>query len=96
MVYKVLWRKAANQTRNTGGKTPSLFDKCTGFFYVHTYTTTGQTASYKCLEQRQLRFHDWDSNTHAADKIIIVIKHFLITSNGERSIVFSIVRNSSL
>ena len=28
---------AANQTRNTG-LNPSLFDNCTGFFYVH-YTT---------------------------------------------------------
>ena len=38
-VYKLLWRIQQPQ-QGTPGRTPSLFDKCTGFFYMR-YTTHG-------------------------------------------------------
>ena len=40
MVYKVLWRNMLPIRPGTPGRTPSLFDKCTGFFYMR-YTTHG-------------------------------------------------------
>ncbi len=38
MVYEVLWRNMLPIKLGTPGRTPSLCDKCTGFFYVR-YTT---------------------------------------------------------
>ncbi len=38
MVYKVLWRNMQPIKPGTLGRSPSLFNKCTGFFYVR-YTT---------------------------------------------------------
>ena len=38
MGYKVLWCNMQLNKPGTPEQTPSLFDKCTGFFYVH-YTT---------------------------------------------------------
>ncbi len=40
MIYKVLWRNMQPIKPGTPGRTPSLFDKCTGFFFVR-YTTHG-------------------------------------------------------
>ena len=65
---------AANQTRNTRAA-PSLYCKCTGFFYVRhtTHGTNGFTshpndeAMVKCLASEH-RCHDWDSDPHSADQ----------------------------
>ena len=59
------WRHAANQP-------PSLFDKCTGLFYVR-YTThvTNGFASHPKDESSWYwghMCHDWDSNPHSADQ----------------------------
>ena len=35
MLYKVLWRNLHPIRPGTPGQTPSLHDKCTGFFYMH-------------------------------------------------------------
>ena len=40
MLYKVLWRNLLPIGPGTPGRTPSLFDKCTGFFYMR-YITHG-------------------------------------------------------
>ena len=47
MVYKVLWRNMQPVKPGTPGRTPSLFEKCTGFFFppnlgkyrVHVYSS---------------------------------------------------------
>ncbi len=60
----------------TLGRTPSLYDKCTGFFYVR-YTTHGtngftshpkdEAIMVKCLAEGQ-KCPDRDSNPHSADQ----------------------------
>ncbi len=49
MVYKVLWHNMQPIKPGTPGRTPSLFDKCTGFFYMHytTHETNGFTSHPK-------------------------------------------------
>ncbi len=40
MVYEVLWHNMLPIKQGIPGRTPSLCDKCTGFFYVR-HTTHG-------------------------------------------------------
>ena len=71
MVNRVLWRNVHPIKQGWQWRSPSLFNKCTGFFYVHNTTqlTNGFTShpkdealmvKYIALEHK---FHDWDSHT---------------------------------
>ena len=69
----MLWHNMLPFKPGTSGQTPSLYDKLTGFFYVH-YTTqyTGSTAKdaatmVKCLA-KGYRCHDWVLNPHSGDQ----------------------------
>ena len=72
-VYKVMRRNLQPTKPETPGQTPSLNDKCTGFFYVH-YTTHGtysftshpkdEAIMVKCLAQgHKCRYRE--SNPHS-------------------------------
>ena len=75
MVYKLLCCNTLPIKPGTWGRTPSLFDKCTGFFYV-CFTTPG-TSSFQpirrmkrhcnCLAKPH-RCYNWTSNPHSAEQ----------------------------
>ena len=55
---------AANQTR---ANPFSLFEKCTGFFYLAFFPSEGRSIMVQCLAWGH-RCRDWDSYPHSADQ----------------------------
>ena len=51
MFYNVLWRKLLTIGPGTPGQTPSLFDKCTGFFYMRYITQSTFAKQYFLLNR---------------------------------------------
>ena len=51
----------------TPGRTPSLFDKCTGFFYMP-YTTHGTNGFTSHPKDEETSLTAGDSNSHSADQ----------------------------
>ena len=74
MVYTVLWRIMQPIIPGSPGRTSSLFDKCTGFFYVgHTSHRTYAILSHPKDEAVMvlsvlLKCPDPDSNPHSAEQ----------------------------
>ena len=76
MVNNVLWRNTRPIKPGTLGRTPSLFDKCTGLFYTR-YTSHSSygflshskdtTTMVKCFAKGQ-RCHNRDSYPHSAEQ----------------------------
>ena len=80
-------RRIKQPQPGTPGRTPSLFDKCTGFFYMR-YTTHGTNgftshpkdeAMVKCLAQGH-SVTAGDSNPHSADQKHQSLNSVLLTA----------------